>query len=95
MGKKRFIRDFKYRIKPLHDFERLILIKAICADLGVETEENDLLNDIRIDFINDLNGFENIEEKVEAIKEVLDEIDENRSNYVADRLNVKYKILTK
>ena len=86
MDKKRTVRDFNHRINPLHEEERIRLIKSIAMDLRVDVGENTYLNDIKIDFLNELSQYEFFD-KLEILVEVLEKLDPYLMEVIVDDLS--------
>ena len=86
MDKKRTIRDFNHRINPLHEEERIRLIKSIAMDLKVNIGENTYINDIKIDFLNELGQYEFLD-KLEILYDVLDKLDPYLMEVIVDDLS--------
>jgi len=90
MDKERIKRDYLHRIRSLHENEKIDLIKAIASDLEVDLDENNLLNEIRNEFLKDLNQVNDTDNKLEILFDVLNELDFVRSEIIVERLSIRW-----
>lgn len=90
MNKDRLIRDYKHRIRPLNETERIDLVKAIASDFGVDLDENNLLNEMRNEFLSDLNEIKDAGDKLEILLDVLNELDFARSEVIVNKLAIRW-----